>query len=168
MKTNKRQPNKLLKRERELRCWTHEQMADALEQLCQQEPRAKRRSVVNGSMISRWERGIHPPNLFYQRMLCQLFEQSAQALGFVEPLPDQNTNSASPTLQLVTGVPSTFPQMISHTLSSRQALDVLCAPADDSPPEQQLGAWLALSAQHLAPLFEARWTPQMVLEALHV
>ncbi len=168
MDTNNRKPNKLIRRERELRGWTLEQVADALDKLCQEEPQTKRRGVINDSMISRWERGIHPPSPFYQRMLCKLFDKSAEALGFVDSLPNQMAESSSLSLQLLTGVPSNKPQAVSTALSSTQAIDLLCVYADDATPDQQLGAWLALSAQHLTPLFDAQWTPQMVLEALHV
>jgi transcriptional regulator with XRE-family HTH domain len=166
MDANKK-PNDLLRRERKLRGWTQEQVADALDQLCQEEPRVRRRDVViSDSMVSRWERGIHPPSPFHQRMLCQLFEKSAEALGFVDPLPSQMAEPPSP-LQHFTSVLSNRPQAISTALSPIQAIDWLCAYADDVTPDQQLGMWLASSAQNLMPLFDARWTPHMVLEALH-
>src|SRR6266852_8232815 len=156
MDPNNRKPNKLLRRERKLRGWTLKQVADLLDKLCQEEPRARERGMINDSMISRWERGIHPPSPFYQRMLCKLFNKSAEALGFVDPLPNQMTESSSPSLQLLTGVPSNRPQTVSTALSSTQAIDLLCVYADDATPDQQLGAWLALSAQHLTPLFDAQ------------
>ena len=78
MHTSQKKPNKLLEHERKVRCWTQDQLADALERLCQEELGAKRRKVVTATMISRWERGIHPPNSFYQQMLCKLFEKSAE------------------------------------------------------------------------------------------
>jgi tetratricopeptide (TPR) repeat protein len=167
MDTNNRQPNKLLKRERVLRCWTLEHMADALELLCQEEPLAKRRSVVNESMISRWERGIHPPSSFYQRMLCKLFGKSAEDLGFVNPLPNQETEPLS-ILQHVTSNPSTIQHVLPARLSATQAIDILCTYAENAASDQQLGAWLALSAQNLTALFDEGWTPHMALEALHV
>lgn len=166
MDISKKKPNKLLEHERNLRCWTQDQMADALERLCQEELGEKRQKVVTATMISRWERGIHPPSPFYQQMLCKLFEKSAETLGFVDPLPSQATESSSP-LQLFTSVPSTILQVVPTVFNSTQAIDLLCGNADDATPDQQLGAWLALSAQNLMPLFDARWTPQMVLEALH-
>jgi tetratricopeptide (TPR) repeat protein/transcriptional regulator with XRE-family HTH domain len=167
MDANNRKPNDLLRRERKLRCWTLEQVANALDELCQEEPRTRKRDgIINESMISRWERGIHPPSPFYQRMLCQLFDKPAEALGFVDPLPGKMTESSSP-LQHVTGVLSNVPQDLSTAHSSTQAIDVLCAYADDATPGQQLGVWLALSVQNLMPLFDAQWTPHMVLEALH-
>ena len=46
MDTSKKKPNNLLKHERNLRCWTHNQMADALERLCQEEMGEKRRKVA--------------------------------------------------------------------------------------------------------------------------
>ena len=167
MNVNKRPPNKLLKRERDVRCWTHDQMADALERVCQEEPLAKRRSVVTASMISRWERGIHPPSPFYQRMLCRLFEKSAEALGFVEALPTQETEPL-PLLHHVTSVSSNLQQVLPARLSATQAIDLLSTHGEHATADQQPGAWLALSAQNLTPLFDEGWTPQRVLEALHI
>src|SRR5215470_6123354 len=101
MSTPIRKPNHLLRRERELRSWTLEQAADALYELCKHEPRAGSRGDINASMISRWERGVHPPSPFYQRMLRKLFDKSAEALGFVGRLPGQVAESSSPR-QLIT------------------------------------------------------------------
>jgi tetratricopeptide (TPR) repeat protein/transcriptional regulator with XRE-family HTH domain len=170
MDTINRKPNDLLHRERKLRCWTLEQVADALDKLCQEEPRARRRDgMINESMVSRWERGIHPPSPFYQRMLCKLFDKSAEALGFVDPLPNQETEllSLPPHLHLTSG-PSNMQQVLPAQLSTTQAIDLLCSNGENGTSDQQLGAWLALSAQNLTPLFDEGWTPQMALEALHV
>src|SRR5579859_2063708 len=169
MDTNNRKPNELLRRERKLRGWTQEQVADALDKLSQEEPRARKRDglIINDSMVSRWERGIHPPSSFYQRMLCKLFEKSAEALGFVDPLPNQEAGPFS-LAQHVPSVPSTIQQVLIPQLNATQAIDVLCTHTENVTSDQQLGAWLALSAQNLMPLFDEGWTPHMTLEALHV
>jgi tetratricopeptide (TPR) repeat protein/transcriptional regulator with XRE-family HTH domain len=167
MDTNTRKPNKLLRRERESRGWTLEEVADALDQLCQEQPQARRRGMINDSMISRWERGIHPPSSFHQRKLCQLFEKSAEELGFLDPLPSQVAEPFSQPPQLFISISSNTQQAPFTTFSPVQAIDVLNAYAD-AAPDQQLGVWLALSAQHLSLLFDAGWTPQKVLEVLHV
>jgi tetratricopeptide (TPR) repeat protein/transcriptional regulator with XRE-family HTH domain len=167
MSTHIRKPNHRLRRERELRSWTLEQAADALYQLCAKEPRMGSRGDINASMISRWERGIHPPSQFYQRKLSLLYGKSAEELEFLDPLPDQVTEPFPPSPPRLTSVLSNIQQVPSATFSTMQAIDVLCADADTTP-DQQLGAWLALSAQDLIPLFDAGWTPEMVLEALHI
>ncbi len=166
MDTRIRKPNHRLRRERELRSWTLEQAADALYQLCEEEPRMGSRGDINASMISRWERGIHPPSRFYQQKLSLLYGKSAEELGFLDPLPGQVTEPL-PTTPLLTGVLSNRQQVPSAMFSATQSIDLLCGYAE-ATPDQQLGAWLALSAQDLIPLFDADWTPDMVLEALHI
>lgn len=167
MSTHIRKPNHRLRRERELRSWTLEQAADALYQLCVEEPRMGSRGDINMSMISRWERGIHPPSRFYQRKLSQLYGKSAEELGFLEPPTDKLTGPHPPLPPMLTGALSHLQEISSPTFSAARAIDMLSAPVDTAP-DQQLGAWLALSAQDLIPLFDAGWTPEMVLEALHI
>lgn len=168
MDASNRKPNELLRRERKSHGWTLKLLADALDKLSQEEPRErKREGYINDSMISRWERGIHPPSPFYQRMLCKLFEKSAEALGFVDPLPNQETEPFS-LAQHLTGVPSNTQLVLPAQLSATQAIDLLCNYRENVSADQQLGSWLALSAQNLTPLFDEGWTPQMALEALHV
>lgn len=168
MDTSNRKPNELLRHERKLRGWTLEQAADALAKLSQEEPRErKREGLINDSMVSRWERGVYPPSPFNQRLLCKLFEKSAEALGFVDPLPHQETEPLS-LAQHVMSVPSTIQQVLPARLSATQAIDLLCNPGEHVTADQQLGAWLALSAQNLSPLFDEGWTSHMALEALLV
>src|SRR5712692_3256801 len=67
---NKAIPNLLLKSEREQRFWTQEDVAKQVGT-----------SAVN---VSRWERGITSPSLFFRNKLCDIFGKSAQELGLVE------------------------------------------------------------------------------------
>src|SRR5215469_13775154 len=159
MSTHIRKPNYLLRRERELRSWTLEQAADALYQLCSDDPRASKRGDINASMISRWERGVHPPSSSYQQKLCSLYGKTAEELGFVEPLqpserfpPRVSTDSQPGTIQL-----PAFHQAIDHLLG-----------ASASVPEALLGDWLALRVRDLAVLFQVGWSIEEILTSLRV
>jgi eukaryotic-like serine/threonine-protein kinase len=66
---NKAVPNLQLKSEREQRFWTQEDVAKQVGT-----------SAVN---VSRWERGITSPSLFFRNKLCEIFGKSAQELGLV-------------------------------------------------------------------------------------
>src|SRR5947209_17818787 len=90
-----KQPNHRLRREREQRAWTREDMADQLFRLCKANPRG--RGDINANMIGRWERGEHRPSLFWQKNLCELFGTSLELLGFMAPLAHPLTSSVAPT-----------------------------------------------------------------------
>ncbi len=78
-------PNKYLKREREYRCWSQLEIADAI--------------GTTAFNVSRWERGITLPSAYFRRQLCQLFDKSAQELGFLDdatPPLDQDCFTPSP------------------------------------------------------------------------
>lgn len=72
MRENKRnkQPNNLLRYERERRGWSQGRLAELL--------------GADTSMISRWECGDRKPGLFYQEKLCHLFGKDAEELGLIE------------------------------------------------------------------------------------
>jgi hypothetical protein len=70
-----------LRREREVRCWTRERAADALNSLT---PAGCR---VDGNAFYRWEERGSGPGPFYARYLCQLYGRSAEGLGLVPPGP---------------------------------------------------------------------------------
>ncbi|MBV9692043.1 MAG: helix-turn-helix domain-containing protein [Ktedonobacteraceae bacterium] len=82
-------PNHLLRRERERRCWTQQELADRVGT-----------TTVN---ISRWERGVNRPFPILRRKLCDVFEKDTEQLGLVydETVEHyatkilQNTNSSS-------------------------------------------------------------------------
>src|SRR5260221_2064650 len=157
MNKDARKLNHLLRRQREQRSWTLEHVADELYKLC--EPRASKRGDINANMVSRWELGKHPPSLFYQEKLCILYGKSAEELGFFESLKALE----QPSTVLSSHSQQIAPLMLPH----HQAIDFLC----ENPaitPEQQLGAWLAVSAHDLAPLFDADWTLDAVLESLQI
>ncbi len=71
MTQTKKQPNNYLRRERELKGWSQRMLAERL--------------GSNEHVVSRWEKGLHTPNRYFQTQLCQLFGKSAEELGFMTP-----------------------------------------------------------------------------------
>lgn len=62
-------PNQMLRRARELRGWTQQELADRL--------------GTTPLAINRWEQGKTFPSSFYRTKLCEVFEASTEALGLV-------------------------------------------------------------------------------------
>jgi WD40 repeat protein/transcriptional regulator with XRE-family HTH domain len=82
MSSDPKLPNKILRRERELRGWTLQYVADQLYKLCEKEGRE---SNISADIVGRWERGTNIPQLHYQAKLCRLYRKSTTVeLGFVE------------------------------------------------------------------------------------
>lgn len=69
-KATEASPNRVLKRERELRCWSQLEVAD--------------RIGTTAFNVSRWERGITFPGSYFRQQLCLIFEKSPQELGFLD------------------------------------------------------------------------------------
>lgn len=63
-------PNAKLRREREKRGWSQNELAA--------------RIGADPKVVSRWERGEATPSKFYQKKLCELFEKNAVELGFLK------------------------------------------------------------------------------------
>src|SRR5579863_7967681 len=74
-------PNGLLRQQRLERGWTLERTADELYKLFG--TRAGNRGDINAKMIGGWERGEHPPSLYYQEKLSLLYGKSLRELGFI-------------------------------------------------------------------------------------
>lgn len=73
-----RKPNYLLRREREQRGWSQNQLA--------REIHARYPGVaVTGKEVGRWERGTRIPGSYYREKLCVVLEKSASELGFIPP-----------------------------------------------------------------------------------
>src|SRR2546429_4764468 len=108
MDTNKPKLNEHLRQQRLLRGWTQERVADELYKLSRS--RSGTRGDINAQMVSRWELGKHPPSLFWQGMLCKLYEKTAEELGFVHELkPSQPTQSNQvSSLHVLTGEQATY------------------------------------------------------------
>jgi transcriptional regulator with XRE-family HTH domain len=60
-----------LRRERALRGWSQQHVADAIE-------------APDASYVSRWERGVVSPSPYYQERLCRLFGRNAEELGLLD------------------------------------------------------------------------------------
>ena len=80
------QPNKRLRLQRKLRGWSQEDVAAGLHRLAASlgEPEPG----VDATMVSRWERGTRKPRPRYVRLLCALFELSAEQLAIVDDVDD--------------------------------------------------------------------------------
>ncbi|HEV2583074.1 MAG TPA: adenylate/guanylate cyclase domain-containing protein [Ktedonobacteraceae bacterium] len=63
-------PNRQLRQERELRCWSQLEVADQI--------------GTTSFNVSRWERGITFPTAHFRQELCALFGKSAVELGFLQ------------------------------------------------------------------------------------
>jgi len=87
--------------QRKLRGWSQEDLVrrliDAGIEL------GERQLGVTRSQISRWERGVTHPRAPYPKLLCRVFELSAEELGLFEaPLFDGNYSGAKSCLLLRT------------------------------------------------------------------
>src|SRR6266571_2995724 len=77
-KKPKPQSNMVLRRERELRNFTLQDVADKLYEMCVKEGRE---SGISADTVGRWERGISQPEAHYRAKLCELFGKSTTELG---------------------------------------------------------------------------------------
>lgn len=66
-----KQPNNLLRHEREKRGWSQSKLAELI-------------GAADPTMISRWETGERRPDYSYQEKLCNLFQKDATELGFIK------------------------------------------------------------------------------------
>src|SRR5260370_1686689 len=71
-------PNRQLRQERDLRCWSQLEVADQI--------------GTSSLNVSRWERGITFPTAHFRQELCTLFGKSAVELGLLQ-VPDETTDS---------------------------------------------------------------------------
>ena len=74
-----KRPNQKLRRERELRGWSQQTVAE--------------RVGTTEQMVCRWEKGEHKPNRHFQTQLCQLFGKNAEELGFMNETQTQSISS---------------------------------------------------------------------------
>ncbi|HEX3640350.1 MAG TPA: helix-turn-helix transcriptional regulator, partial [Ktedonobacteraceae bacterium] len=75
-------PNQRLRRERQLRGWSQSHVAKQIK--------------VPDYYISRWERGDVTPSPYYQQRLCELFEKTAEELGFLLPEGSSSVSLSAP------------------------------------------------------------------------
>lgn len=69
MKEQSKQPNSKLRRERELRGWSQQRVAESI--------------GTSDQAVNRWENGQHKTSKYFQEKLCTLFGKSAEELGFM-------------------------------------------------------------------------------------
>lgn len=70
MQEQEKQPNHKLKRERELKGWSQQKVAEYI--------------GTSDQAINRWENGQHKTSKYFQTKLCELFGKSAEELGFMQ------------------------------------------------------------------------------------
>ncbi len=75
--------NERLRAQRKLRGWSQEDVVRGLVRVGIEIN--ERQLGVTRQLISRWERGITSPRAPYPKLLCQLFQASAEELGLYEP-----------------------------------------------------------------------------------
>lgn len=71
----------LLRRERELRNWSQQELMRRILDLCAED---KEYPALDPKTVGRWERGAHKPSLYYRKRLCQVFGRNPIQLGFME------------------------------------------------------------------------------------
>jgi transcriptional regulator with XRE-family HTH domain len=67
----------LLRRERELRGWSQQRVADEIK--------------TNVDTVSKWERGINKPDPYFREKLITLFGKNAAELGLLDQQPDNDS-----------------------------------------------------------------------------
>lgn len=70
---------KQLRQERELHSWSQEQVAEMV--------------GTTAPNVSRWERGITLPSLYFRQKLCELFGKSAEELGVLKTAEDSDVQA---------------------------------------------------------------------------
>ena len=70
-----------LRRARELRGWSQEELARQVSALAAS--MGHQGVMLDVSTISRWERGLNTPGPFYRQLLCSLFDMNARELGLI-------------------------------------------------------------------------------------
>ena len=117
--------------------------------------------------IERAERG-EPVSLYTRQQLCEFFEMTPQELGLASVEHVTAIDTTPHAQERLPAVPASGTQLGSpFMLTHYQAIDLMSGIAEGSP-EQQLGVWLALSANDLALLFEEGWSLESLLEPLRI
>lgn len=174
-------PNLLLRRQRLLRGWSLQRVADEICTLPDSEGRVP---GINLAMVSCWEMGKKKPSPFYQERLCLIYGLAADKLGFMDGLVVSHPHQASGVAVLSQSttsshhvlssdpVPSVTQAMIGSFTSvlSQEQIQTIDWLAEDTQHtlDNQLGAWLTLSANHLSMLLDAGLSAENVLNAMRI
>ncbi len=100
-----RTPNERLKAQRLKKNWTQVYVATMI--------------GTSDVEVSRWENGVTEPTLYFREKLCELFEQTPEALGFV-------SNAAAPSQQRPIGASSPPPLPLTSLIGREQEVVELC------------------------------------------
>ncbi|HEY7418901.1 MAG TPA: peptidoglycan-binding protein [Ktedonobacteraceae bacterium] len=87
-----------LRRAREMRNWSQEELARQVSQLAANMGHPG--VVLDVSTISRWERGLNTPSPFYRHFLCSLFAMNAEELGLLSTDSAPQPPAEQPPLRL--------------------------------------------------------------------
>ncbi len=142
-----------LRTAREKRHWSMEAAADKI--------------GVSKTTIARWEHGEQKPRGTSLDLVCTTFGMSAEELGFASPAQEDITMTSRSVQNVMSGSTTVLSSTERWQFTKRQAIDPLAEVLETSP-EQQLGAWLAQGAGHLAPLFDEGWSLDTVVEVLRI
>ena len=178
---DQRTPNVLLRHQRLVRGWSLQRVVN---EICALSEPDGRLPGVSAAMVSCWEMGKKKPSPFYQERLCLIYGLTADQLGFMDapvlppskllgeivrpfsvsdPLQHASLTQTAASVAKVIPVPVTSLVPREHI----QAIDLLIGETS-YPPDEQLGAWLTLGANHLSMLLNAGWSSDNVLDAVRV
>ena len=82
--------NEQLRAKRELRGWSQEDLVRELVALGIE--LGERQLGVTRAQVSRWEHGINHPRAPYPKLLCRVFNATAEELGLVPPSPSSTAS----------------------------------------------------------------------------
>ena len=83
--------NRQLREKRQLRGWSQDDLVRELVGLGIE--LGERQLGVSASLISRWEHGVTQPRPPYPKLLCRLFNATAEELGPVSPSPSRTASA---------------------------------------------------------------------------
>lgn len=138
--------NKKLSRQRELKGWSQEKLAQEV--------------GTTAKIVGRWERGESKPTPYYRQKLIQIFGKNAEELGFLDK---ENVKKAADTFQREPASKQAHdqPQVSTHTDSPRN--DIIHAEQEKSSHREAV-----LEAKEDAPSTLIRLTPEQVASLLQL
>ncbi len=123
-----RQPNSKLRRQRQLRGWSLDDVTEALSRLAAEDGHMG----PDRNTYGRWERGVRRPQPRNVRLLCRLFNLSADDLGLVPGIESEEASEAQERLRrVIQGPLRADMQVVGHLrnlLSDWRVLDDLLGP----------------------------------------
>ena len=119
-------PNLLLRRQRLLRGWSLQRVAD---EICALAVSDGRMPGVSAAMVSCWEMGKKKPSPFYQERLCLIYGLAADQLGLMDAAESAsgsqfNQKSSRRSFIQTMGVVSTGVMVAPHILSQYKSLPI--------------------------------------------